>query len=243
MVDRSNVAIANLTAHSIDGISSALGRAVFQGGKLGHMFKDLAKSLGEEAFTSVLRIGLQKLLQSLLGLIPAFGAVGSAQVTAAAAAHSAISALNVGTVISDAAVGFAAAYASTSAIPIVGPILAPAVASETFAAIMSMAPLAAFEAGGRPPVGMASIIGERGPELFVPDQAGTIIPNGRFGDASAGAGSSSSTHSTSVGSMVFHVHGQQNPDRFVRDVMRKIPAAIKTQNPNFAPFATRSPVR
>jgi lambda family phage tail tape measure protein len=31
--------------------------------------------------------------------------------------------------------------------------------------------------GGDPPVGQPSIVGERGPELFVPKQAGTVIPN------------------------------------------------------------------
>ena len=35
-----------------------------------------------------------------------------------------------------------------------------------------------FANGGRPPVGRPSIVGERGPELFVPDRAGTILPNG-----------------------------------------------------------------
>jgi hypothetical protein len=35
-----------------------------------------------------------------------------------------------------------------------------------------------FAEGGRPPVGQASIVGEAGPELFVPDSAGTIVPNG-----------------------------------------------------------------
>ena len=34
-----------------------------------------------------------------------------------------------------------------------------------------------FANGGDPPVGRASIVGERGPELFVPRTAGTIIPN------------------------------------------------------------------
>ena len=38
-----------------------------------------------------------------------------------------------------------------------------------------------FANGGRPPVGRASIVGERGPELFVPDKAGTIIPNNQLG--------------------------------------------------------------
>ena len=38
-----------------------------------------------------------------------------------------------------------------------------------------------FEKGGRPPVGQPSIVGERGPELFMPDQAGTIVPNNQLG--------------------------------------------------------------
>jgi len=38
-----------------------------------------------------------------------------------------------------------------------------------------------FAAGGDPPVGQASVVGERGPELFVPKRAGTIVPNGKFG--------------------------------------------------------------
>jgi phage-related minor tail protein len=38
-----------------------------------------------------------------------------------------------------------------------------------------------FADGGDPPVGKASIVGERGPELFVPRTAGTIIPNNALG--------------------------------------------------------------
>ena len=38
-----------------------------------------------------------------------------------------------------------------------------------------------FAKGGRPPVGRPSIVGEKGPELFVPDRAGTIIPNNQLG--------------------------------------------------------------
>ena len=34
-----------------------------------------------------------------------------------------------------------------------------------------------FANGGRPSVGRPSIVGERGPELFVPDRAGTIVTN------------------------------------------------------------------
>ena len=38
-----------------------------------------------------------------------------------------------------------------------------------------------FEKGGSPPVGSPSIVGEGGAELFVPDQAGTIVPNDKLG--------------------------------------------------------------
>ena len=41
--------------------------------------------------------------------------------------------------------------------------------------------LTGFANGGRPPVGRPSIVGERGPELFVPSTAGTIIPNHKMG--------------------------------------------------------------
>jgi len=41
----------------------------------------------------------------------------------------------------------------------------------------------AFANGGRPAVGKAALVGERGPELFVPDRAGTIIPNSALGGA------------------------------------------------------------
>jgi len=44
-----------------------------------------------------------------------------------------------------------------------------------------------FANGGRPPVGKASIVGERGPELFVPRLSGTIVPNNKLG----GGGSTS----------------------------------------------------
>ena len=41
--------------------------------------------------------------------------------------------------------------------------------------------LLGFSKGGRPPVGRPSIVGEKGPELFVPRRSGTIIPNDKLG--------------------------------------------------------------
>lgn len=38
-----------------------------------------------------------------------------------------------------------------------------------------------FAGGGDPPVGRPSIVGEKGPELFVPKTSGTVIPGGKMG--------------------------------------------------------------
>jgi hypothetical protein len=40
-----------------------------------------------------------------------------------------------------------------------------------------------FANGGQPPLGKVSLVGEQGPELFVPSQKGTIIPNHALGGA------------------------------------------------------------
>ena len=45
-----------------------------------------------------------------------------------------------------------------------------------------------FAAGGRPPIGKASVVGENGPELFIPDSAGSIIPNHQLASGSAVGG-------------------------------------------------------
>jgi TP901 family phage tail tape measure protein len=46
-------------------------------------------------------------------------------------------------------------------------------------------PMDFFADGGRPPTNMPSIVGERGPELFVPDSAGTVLSNEQSKDALA----------------------------------------------------------
>ena len=69
---------------------------------------------------------------------------------------------------------------------IANPILAAIVAGlgAVQIAAIGAAPIPAFADGGRPPIGKTSLVGERGPELFVPDQAGTIIPNHELGGGS-----------------------------------------------------------
>jgi lambda family phage tail tape measure protein len=46
--------------------------------------------------------------------------------------------------------------------------------------MMLQSQMAGFADGGSPPVGVPSIVGERGAELFIPKQSGTIIPNNQL---------------------------------------------------------------
>ncbi len=46
--------------------------------------------------------------------------------------------------------------------------------------------IAGFASGGTPPVGAPSIVGENGPELFVPKTQGTIIPNNQLSSGKSG---------------------------------------------------------
>ena len=58
----------------------------------------------------------------------------------------------------------------------------------TLLGVILPAPIAGFLGfanGGRPPVGKPSVVGERGPELFVPSTAGTIIPNDKIGGSTS----------------------------------------------------------
>lgn len=61
-------------------------------------------------------------------------------------------------------------------------------AGVSFTSPVDMTPVSgrAYAQGGRPPIGMASLVGERGPEMFVPDVAGTVVPNSALGGAAGG---------------------------------------------------------
>jgi chemotaxis protein histidine kinase CheA len=71
----------------------------------------------------------------------------AAETASATAGHAQQSAMNVMSVMSDAAVAFAGAYAAMASIPYVGPMIAPAVASEAMASVMAMAPMASLDVG------------------------------------------------------------------------------------------------
>jgi hypothetical protein len=100
-------------------------------------------------------------------------------------------------------------------------------------------PLGMFAAGGRPPIGVPSWVGESGKELWVPDEAGTIVPNHMLGSMTMPGISSSSSHtssSSSIGAMNFHIHEARD----TREVVRAIAGYLKSASPEFSTAGSRS---
>lgn len=51
-----------------------------------------------------------------------------------------------------------------------------------------LAAIPMFADGGYPDIGMPSIVGEKGPEMFIPNSAGRVVPAGKWGASGGGGG-------------------------------------------------------
>ena len=90
--------------------------------------------------------------------------------------------------------------------------------SSTFGGIFSS--LDTFATGGRPTVGQAALVGEKGPELFVPSVAGTVIPNNKI------SGGGNVTVNVSVDATGSNVEGDEEEGR---ELGRLIAAAVQSE--------------
>ena len=82
------------------------------------------------------------------------------------------------------------------------------------------ASLPTFATGGRPTVGQAALVGERGPELFVPSVAGTVIPNNKI------SGGGNVTVNVNVDATGSNVEGDEEEGR---ELGRLIAAAVQSE--------------
>ena len=80
--------------------------------------------------------------------------------------------------------------------------------------------LTTFATGGRPTVGQAALVGEKGPELFVPSVAGTVIPNNKI------TGGGAVTVNVSVDATGSNVEGDEEEGR---ELGRLIAAAVQSE--------------
>jgi hypothetical protein len=160
------------------GFGNAFEKMVFDGQSLKESFKGLAESMARSVVNALGQMAAQWLayqaVQMIVGKTTQAGA-SSAQTFEAMAAQQ-MAAIH--------------AFSSTAAIPVVGPAMAPAAAGAALAAttpfVASIASLGAAAVGARATGGPVSadapyLVGERGPELFVPSTAGRIVPNNAMG--------------------------------------------------------------
>ncbi|HEV2207301.1 MAG TPA: hypothetical protein VG167_00885 [Verrucomicrobiae bacterium] len=77
-----------------------------------------------------------------------------------------------------------------------------------------------FAAGGRPPVGQPALVGELGPELFLPDRPGTIVPADKTAALLRSGGGAPVVGQSSSGPTRFDIAIEQTNSQRARDLER-----------------------
>jgi len=157
---------------------SAFEKMVFDSNSLGDAVSGLAEGMARSVVNALGQMAAQWLAYQAVQMI-----VGKTTASAAATGV----ALEAQAMATMAGLN---AFASTAAIPIVGPAMAPgamaAALSVSTPLAATIASLSAAAAGARASGGPVTgdtpyLVGERGAELFVPNTSGAIVPNSKLG--------------------------------------------------------------
>ncbi|GHC02150.1 phage tail tape measure C-terminal domain-containing protein [Cerasicoccus arenae] len=138
-----------------------------------------------QAFTTMLAQMVVQYIASELLMASTSAATQSATMAGLAAAAAGLNAAwaPAATSASIASYGAAAGIGSAAYLAALGGSTAAAISMQSTSSLSSAALGGGslfggfFADGGRPPVGIPSIVGERGPEVFVPNAAGRIVPS------------------------------------------------------------------
>jgi len=179
--DEAMTSFDDLAAAVLDRFASGFGNAfekmVFDSQNLGDAVRGMAESMARSIVNALGQMAAQWLAYQAVQMVVGKTTQASASTaqTFGAMAAQQMAAIN--------------AFASTAAIPIVGPAMAPAAAGAALAAtspfVATVASLGAAAVGARATGGPVSqgapyLVGERGPELFMPNTAGSIVPNNKL---------------------------------------------------------------
>lgn len=206
-VDQMRLKIEQLAAESDllgkkfrDIFESDFADALLQAEQGAKSFKDVIKDLGKAIETDLLRIANKNLAEQLFGkggplgglsdffadMFKGSGTIGSLFGGGAGGAATGATLTTAGTTLSTAGVSLsasaigldaAAAALSASAAAMSASSIGSSIGAGAFGGSVPFDAIAGYASGGNPPIGRPSLVGERGPELFVPHSAGTIIPN------------------------------------------------------------------
>lgn len=120
------------------------------------------------------------------GLITGQMSLGQAMATVANTVIQSVIQSAIASITADAARAGAGAAASQAGIPVIGPVLAISAMGAMVAAVMGLLSSVPGKAlGGPVTFGQPYIVGEVGPELFIPGSSGNIVPNSALGGKSS----------------------------------------------------------
>ncbi len=148
--------------------------------------KDVLKDVGKSISTQITQIAAKQVSDTLFAKGGALGGVGDffAGIFGGKSGDSTLS--SAGTTLITAGVGLQAAAVAieTAAVALTASAGGNAFSSafgkgsDPLGEVLKLfGAVPTFAAGGRPPIGRASIIGEHGPELWIPDTSGTVVSN------------------------------------------------------------------
>lgn len=138
----------------------------------------LAATMGSLALSSSAVAANMAIIALSTGLYSIEAALASLTSTLLSASFTALAITSKLAAKGVASLAIANAANSAAAIPMVGWMIAPGAALSTGASIMAADTLVQFrEKGGPVEAGQAYIVGEKRPELFIPDRSGTILPD------------------------------------------------------------------
>lgn len=222
--------IGGAANQAISGLSSAIAKGVFEGGKgIGRDIETSLKSVGQQLFGSLLTKAVEEMVVAITGN------------TIATSVNNAVTGIHIGVMSAHLAVmvGHLAVMIANTASTI----------ANTIATLIQAAlALFGFADGGTPPVGVPSIVGERGPEIFVPHTSGTIVPNHMikgYADGaalsalpSAGGARASVMHPAAFsGDMHIHIPAQGSPRQHAEAIYRELPKVAKAHSSDFGPYS------
>ena len=205
---------ANTINTSIRSVSSNLTGVIMGTETWAQALRNIYNTIMTEIIQSIIQMGLRWVMTQLM-----MAMMGRSILAASVAATAPIAAAQSAIWAVPATLSTIASYGSAAA----------AAPGEIAVASALTLGLSAFADGGVPPVGKMSLVGERGPELFVPNTTGTIIPAdktsailGGGGGAGASGGKSVSVYSfTDPRQMADHLQRNDDHEKWVVDVMSR----------------------
>jgi hypothetical protein len=224
--------IADTLMRAPGALGNALASGVMTGKNIGQQISNAVKGIGQQLLGEVFTHAIKQLVSTILA-----NTLAQSIMHALFGTSIGVQATNTAALAANTTAMVATTTASVTAMGVLTATMATLTAALYFDAASNFL---GFADGGDPPVGVPSIVGERGPELFIPKQAGVIIPNGALRSlaTTGGSGMASVSSSSNFGHTFngdIHLNGVQN----VRDMMRQIANVAKTASPQFSPAASR----